>query len=130
MAGGDMAYDAVLADRVREVLASEERVDEIVMMGGLCFMVGGHMAVGIVGEDLMVRVGRDGHARALSRAHAREMNLTGRTMRGFVLVAPAGTASKRMLASWVTPAAEFAKSLPPKQRRGRSRPKAPGRPGA
>jgi TfoX/Sxy family transcriptional regulator of competence genes len=116
-----MAYDKELADRVRELLAGEDRVDEIPMMGGLCFMVAGHMAVGIVRDDLMVRVGPEGKARALSRAHAREMDLTGRPMRSFVLVSPAGTATKRSLASWVTPAAEYAKGLPPKRRRPGSR---------
>jgi TfoX/Sxy family transcriptional regulator of competence genes len=43
------------------------------MMGGLCFMVEGHMALGIVGEELMVRVGADGHKRTLERVHAREI---------------------------------------------------------
>jgi hypothetical protein len=51
-----MAYDEKLAERIRAALAGERGVDEIKMMGGLCFMVGGHMALGIVGEELMVRV--------------------------------------------------------------------------
>jgi len=51
------------------------------MMGGLSFMIGGHMALGIVGEELMVRVGPDGYQRALGRAHTREMDFTGRSIR-------------------------------------------------
>jgi hypothetical protein len=109
-----MAYDERLADRIREALARERSVDEIKMMGGLCFMVGGHMALGIVGDELMVRVGPDRYERALSRVHAREMDFTGRSIRGFVFVSPAGTKTKRSLASWVAPAEEFAGSLPPK----------------
>jgi hypothetical protein len=110
-----MAYDETLAERIREALAGERGVDEIKMMGGLCFMVGGHMALGIVGEELMVRVGPDGYERALSRVHAREMDFTGRAMKGFVFVAPAGISTKRSLESWVAPAAAFAKTLPPKR---------------
>ena len=109
-----MAYGEALADRIREALAREGGVDEIRMMGGLCFMIGGHMALGIVGEELMVRVGPDGYERALGRLHAREMDFTGRSMKGFVFVEPAGIMTKRSLASWVAPAAAFAKSLPPK----------------
>src|SRR6266852_626500 len=53
-----MAFDETLADRIRDSLASRKDVREVKMMGGLCFMVGGHMAIGIVGDELMVRVGQ------------------------------------------------------------------------
>ena len=110
-----MAYDEALADRIREALARERGVDEIKMMGGLCFMIRGHMALGVVGEQLMVRVGPEGYERALRRAHTREMDFTGRSMRGFVFVEPAGIRTKRSLSSWVAPATAFAKSLPPRR---------------
>ncbi len=116
-----MAYNEALANRVREALARETGVDEIKMMGGLCFMIGGHMALGIVGTELMTRVGPDGYERALAQVHAREMDLTGRSMKGFVLVGPAGISTKRSLASWVAPAIAFAKSLPPKAGHTKSR---------
>src|SRR5713226_3534085 len=94
-----MAYNEALANRIREALARERGVDEIKMMGGLCFMIGGHMALGIVGEELVIRVGRDGYERALGRVHTREMDITGRSMKGFVLVEPAGIKTKRSLGS-------------------------------
>src|SRR5918995_27443 len=122
-----MAYDETLAERIREALPHERGVEEIKMMGGLCFMIGGHMALGIVGEELMVRVGPEGYARALGRVHAREMDFTGRSMKGFVFVEPAGIRTKRSLASWVAPAIAFAKSLPPKRAKG-SRGRARGHP--
>jgi len=106
-----MAYSEALAKRVREALARERAVREIKMFGGLTFMVRGHMAVGIVGEELMVRVGPDGYRRALARAHAREMDFTGRSIKGFVFVEPAGIRTKRSLASWVALALAFAKTL-------------------
>ena len=108
-----MAYGEALADRIREALAGEKRVDEIKMMGGLGFMIGGHVALAIVGDELMVHVGPDGYQRALGRVHAREMDFTGRSIKGFVFVDPAGIRTKRSLASWVALAAAFAKSLPP-----------------
>ena len=106
-----MAYSEALAKRVREALARERGVREIKMFGGLTFMVRGHMAVGIVGEELMVRVGPDGYRLALARAHAREMDFTGRSIKGFVFVEPAGIRTKRSLASWVALALAFAKTL-------------------
>jgi hypothetical protein len=116
-----MAYDETLAGRIREVLFAEKGVDEIKMMGGLCFMIGGHMAIGIVGEELMVRVGSDGYERALGRAHAREMDFTGKSMKGFVFVTPAGILTKRSLVSWIEPAVAFAKKLPPGTKKTRPR---------
>jgi len=106
-----MAYSEALANRVRDALAREKGVDEIKMFGGLSFMVGGHMALGIVGDQLMVRVGPDGYQRALGRVHAREMDFTGRSIKGFVFIEPAGIRTKRSLASWVAPALAFVKSL-------------------
>jgi hypothetical protein len=118
-----MAYNEALANRIREALAREKGVDETKMMGGLGFMIGGHMALGIVGEELMVHVGPAGYRRALARVHAREMDFTGRSIKGFVFVEPAGIRTKRSLASWVAVAAAFAKSLPrsrPRRRRKQS----------
>ena len=108
-----MAFNEALANRVREALAGEKGVAEIKMMGGLGFMIGGHVALGVIGEELMVRVGPDGYQRALGRVHAREMDFTGRSVKGFVFVEPAGIRTTRSLASWVALAAAFAKSLPP-----------------
>ena len=110
-----MAYDETLAERIREALSGERGVHEIKMMGGLCFMVGGHMALGIVGRELMVRVGPERYGRALQRMHVREMDFTGRSIKGFVFVAPDGIRTKRTLASWVAPAVAHARSLPPKK---------------
>lgn len=116
-----MAYDEVLADRIREALALKSGFDEIRMMGGLCFMIGGHMALGIVGDELMARVGPDRYNRVVGRLHAREMDFTGRPLEGFVFVAPAGIRTKRSLATWVAPAVAYAKSLPPRPAKPRRR---------
>ena len=110
-----MAYDEDLANRIREALSDVRDTGEIAMFGGLCFTVGGHMAVGIVGDELMVRVGPDGYPAALARPHAREMTFTGRSMKGFVFIEKAGLRTQPMLSSWVDPAVEFVRTLPPKK---------------
>ncbi len=110
-----MAYNEVLADRIRAVLANRDDVTERKMFGGIAFMVRDHMAVGVVQDDLMVRVGPDAHHEALARPHARPMDFSGRPSRGMVYVAPAGVAADTDLAGWVLAGAAFAASQPPKR---------------
>ena len=112
-----MASDETLAERIRGTLAERDDVTERNMFGGIAFMIGGHMAVGVVHDDLMVRVGPDAHDDAVERAHVRPMDFTGRPMRGFVYVAPAGVAADPDLARWVAAGVAFAASQPPKRRR-------------
>ena len=109
-----MAYDETLASRVRDALKRRRGVSEKKMFGGLAFMVRGHMCCGINGEELMVRVGPDRYAEALASPHAREMDFTGRPLKGFVFVSPEGCTSKRALESWVERGIRFARSLPAK----------------
>ena len=109
-----MAYDEDLAERVREQLAAEPAVTEKAMFGGLAFLLQGKMAVGLSGEELMVRVGPDASDDALARAHTRPFDMTGRPMKGWILVAPEGVAGDRDLATWVARGVEFARSLPAK----------------
>jgi hypothetical protein len=96
-----MAYDEGLAERIRDVLEERRDVVERKMFGGLAFMVGGSMCVGIVGDELMVRVGPDAYDQALRRPHARRMDFTGRPMKGFVFVGCAGFESDEDLRAWV-----------------------------
>jgi TfoX/Sxy family transcriptional regulator of competence genes len=108
-----MAYDEQLADRVRTALAGQGGLSEKAMFGGLAFMVSGHMACGVVKDELMVRLGPDGAERALSRDHVRRMDFTGRPMKGMVFVEPRGLRDDEALRGWVSDAASFAASLPP-----------------
>jgi TfoX/Sxy family transcriptional regulator of competence genes len=111
-----MAYDEGVAQRVREALqgADASDVDEKRMFGGLAFLRLGHMCVGVVGEELMVRVGPDGYRDALDRPHAREMDFTGRPLKGFVFVEADGFESDDDLADWIGRGLRFVDSLPPK----------------
>lgn len=110
-----MAYDEDAAHRVRAAL-SDADVDpvEVRMFGGLAFMVRGHMTVGILGDDLMVRVGKDAHEDALAQPHAREMDFSGRPMAGLVYVGAEGYEDDADLREWVRRGLDFTGSLPPK----------------
>jgi TfoX/Sxy family transcriptional regulator of competence genes len=118
-----MAFDEGLAVRVRkEFAAGATQVEEKRMMGGLCFMVGGKMCVGIERDRLMVRLDPAMYEAALTRPACLPMDFTGRPMRGFVFVEPAGTKSAADLRSWIKLALEFnprAKS----SRRAKQKPK-------
>lgn len=111
-----MAYDETLAERIREIIGDiDGEVTERKMFGGLAFMLNGHMFTGIVGDELMLRLGDAGAAAALRREHVREMDFTGRPMKAMVFVEPAGL-NGNALGDWVTSAATFALSLPQKSR--------------
>lgn len=109
-----MAYDEGLAERLREVYVGMPDVTEKKMFGGLAFMVRGHMSCGVVNDTLMARVGPASYADALARPHAREMDFTGKPLKGFVYVDAEGIESDDALASWVRLSLEFVGSLPPK----------------
>lgn len=108
-----MAFDEGLAQRVREV-ADRPDLTEKRMFGGLCFLIGGNMACGIVGDDLMVRVGPDSYGDCLALPHAREMDFTGRPMRGMVYVAAEGLESDQALGAWIERGMSYAAGLPAK----------------
>jgi TfoX/Sxy family transcriptional regulator of competence genes len=109
-----MAFDERLAERIRKVLGPDASVVEKKMFGGIAFMRHGNMAVGIVGDDLMVRVGPDAWEKSLSLAHARVMDFTGKPMRGYVYVAAAGVDTAAKLRRWIERGLEFVDTLPPK----------------
>lgn len=109
-----MAYDEALADRVRDVLAPRADVNERKMFGGVAFMVGGNMAVGVIDDELMVRLDPADAEKALTEADTRPMDFTGRPMKGMLFVEPAGTEADAALAGWVDAGAEHAASLPSK----------------
>ncbi|HEX9967846.1 MAG TPA: TfoX/Sxy family protein [Solirubrobacterales bacterium] len=109
-----MAFDEALAERVREALVGRAEVSKRRMFGGIAFMLAGNMAVGIVGDDLMVRLNPEDAERALTEPHVRPMDFTGRPAKNMVFVDSEGTASDQDLAAWVDAGADYATSLPPK----------------
>lgn len=108
-----MAYDEVLAGRVRDLLAGAAEISEKKMFGGLCFLEHGHMIAGIMGDGMIVRVGAEAKAAALARPGVGEFDFTGRPMKGFVVVA-GEYLDDDQLAEWLEAGRKYAASLPPK----------------
>jgi len=108
-----VAFDEGLVQRIHDVFAGAPDVVAKKMFGGVAFMVGGRMACGVIRNDLLVRVGRDAYEETLALPHVRQMDFTGRPMRGFVLVDAEGVAEDGDLEAWVGRGVETAASLPP-----------------
>jgi TfoX/Sxy family transcriptional regulator of competence genes len=109
-----MSYDTTLADQIRAELGERPDVTERQMFGGIGFMVGGNMAVGVAGDDLLVRVGSDGHDEAMALPGAKPFAQSPRPMRGWVSVGPDGLATDEALRDWIARGVAYAASLPPK----------------
>jgi TfoX/Sxy family transcriptional regulator of competence genes len=104
-----VAYDEALAQRVRSELAGEDSLTERKMFGGIAFMIGGNMALGVRDDELMVRLGAADVEDALAQPHTRQSMMGERPMKGIILVAQAAD-----LGAWIERGAGYARSLPVK----------------
>ena len=104
-----MAYNEQLADRVRQYLSENTHlpIEEKKMMGGLTFMVNDKMCVGIVKQELMLRLDPNEQAAALQQKGCRPMDFTGKTMKGFVFVNEEATDNSDDLENWLQRALQF-----------------------
>lgn len=109
-----MAYNESLARRVQAVLDGRPGLTVRKMFGGISFLANGNLAVGVMGEDLLVRTGVINHEEQYKLPHTKEMVQAGRTARGMLLVEPAGTGSDRDLRAWIEKGWSFATALPAK----------------
>src|SRR5260221_8642798 len=108
-----MAFDEKLADRIRKRLGKRKPMTEKKMFGGIAFLYNGNMCCGVHKTNLIVRVDPEKTDEALQRAHTRVFDLTGRPMKGWILVEPAGLKTDKVLATWDSQAVDFVSSLPP-----------------
>ena len=109
-----MAFDETLASRIRKSLGKRAGLVEKQMFGGLAFLLHGNMCCGVHHADMIVRLDPDDTARALKERHTRVFDLTGRPMKGWILVAGKGLGTSAAVGKWVKTAAAYAGSLPPK----------------
>ena len=114
-----MAYDEGLAERLLNHFGDRPDVETKKMFGGLCFMMSNHMCCGIVGDTLMLRVGSDNYDECLRKQYAKEMDFTGKAMKGMIYVSPAGFESDSDLSHWVQISESFIKTLPLKKSKGK-----------
>lgn len=109
-----MVYDQGLSQRIREIMQDNPNLREKEMFGGICFMLNGNMACGVISDELMVRVGKENHDKAHAQPHTRLFDFTGKAMHGWVVVTPDGLIDDDQLREWVQQGTEYALSLPPK----------------
>lgn len=109
-----MAFDEKLAERIRLQLGKRKGLTERKMFGGIAFLLRGNMCCGVHGADLIVRLDSAATADALSVPNTRAFDLTGRPMKGWILVQPKGLAGNAALGKWVNTSVKYAESLPPK----------------
>lgn len=109
-----MAFSEALAERIRQRLARRKNVEEKKMFGGIGFLLNGNMLVGVWKDSLIVRLGPDEGDEALKEPHVRPFDITGRPMKGWVLVEPGGVKEDDQLNDWIQRAVKFVGTLPAK----------------
>ena len=109
-----MAYDRNLARRIRDLLKGTAGLEEKKMFGGVGYLIRGNMACGVYKEALIVRVGPEEYQEALGSRHARPFDLTGRPMKGWVMVGAEGCRTDNDLRGWIGRGLEYTNTLPPK----------------
>jgi TfoX/Sxy family transcriptional regulator of competence genes len=109
-----MAFDEALAERIRQGLARKKGIEEKKMFGGIGFLLHGNMLVGVWKDSLIVRLDPEGYDDALLEPHVGEFNITGRSMKGWVLVAPEGVEDAGQVKAWIQRAVKFVGKLPAK----------------
>jgi TfoX/Sxy family transcriptional regulator of competence genes len=108
-----MAYDLKLAERIRSELEGMPCIEKK-MFGGVGFLVNGNLACGVNKDDLIVRVDPEKHNALLKKPHVRPFDMTGRPMKGWLVVEATGVKTDRQLSAWVKQGIEFASTLPAK----------------
>ncbi len=111
-----MAFDEALAARLRGALARRRTVEEKRMFGGIGFLLNGNLLVGVWKDSLVGRLGPDEGDEALKEPHVKEFDITGRPMKGWVLVGPEGVQGDGRLKGWVQRAVKFVGKLPAKEK--------------
>lgn len=111
-----MAYDEHLAERIDALLEklNPPKLVDKKMFGGIGFLVQGNMACGVLGQDLIVRVGKESYAEMIAMPETKPFNTTGRPMTGWVVVLDEFLQNEETLIAWIRKGVDFALSLPPK----------------
>src|SRR5947209_18086376 len=109
-----MPFDEALAERIRQWLARRKKVEEKKMFGGVGFLLKGNLLVGIWKDSLCVRLGPDQAEEALLEPHVKEFDITGKPMKGWVLVESAGVEGDEQLKDWIQRALKVVRALPAK----------------
>lgn len=109
-----MAFNENLAARIRSALARKKGIEEKKMFGGLCFLLNCNMLVGVWKNSLIARIGKEQADEAMLEPHVKAMDITGKPMKGWIMVEPDGVADDGAVKEWVQRAVKFVGKLPAK----------------
>lgn len=109
-----MPYDLAIENRIKKILSGWKDIDQKNMFGGVCHLLKGNMFCGVYRDFLILRLGKENGEKALALPHVKPFDITGKPMKGWVMVGQAGFRADHDLESWLNQAGEFASSLPPK----------------
>lgn len=109
-----MAYSKSLVERIRHLVSRQRGITEKKMFGCICFLLNGNLLVGVWKDSLIARIGKDAYEAALQEEHVKEFDVTGRPMKGWVMVEPDGIDSDHQLSQWIDQATQFVRTLPGK----------------
>lgn len=114
MGDGSMAYNADIDARIRKIVSTWEHTDDRKMFGGVCHLMRGNMFCGVHGDFLILRLGEENAVNASGYAFVKPFDITGRPMKGWVMVGMEGFPGDEELKGWLELARDFVKTLPPK----------------
>jgi len=112
--GEDMTYNKELDARIKKVVSRWENTTDKKMFGGVCHLIGGNMFCGVHKDSLVLRLGEETSREAMATKHVRQFDITGRPMKGWVMVSEKGYKNDKDLKDWLEKARKFAKTLPAK----------------
>ncbi len=117
-----MAFDEKLVNRIRESLVDIKNVEEKFMFGGVCFMVNDKMCIGVVKDEMMCRIDPKMDEIVLEKQGCRQMDFTGKPMKGFVFISDEGMKTKKDFEYWLSLCLEFnAKAKASKKKHGKGK---------
>ena len=111
-----MAFDEDLADRIRKGVGRKKGIEESILFGCACFLLGGNVLVGVWKQSLIARVGPDEYEDALLEANTKDFDITGKPMKGWVAVGPEGVKDEEQVKAWIERAVKFVRKLPAKEK--------------
>ncbi len=112
--GGAMAYSEEIDGRVMNIIARWKSTDHKKMFGGVCHLYKGNMVCGVLDNFLILRLGVEEASKSLDLPHVRPFDVTGKPMKGWVMVGEKGIKTDNDLISWLKKAKKFVATLPPK----------------
>jgi TfoX/Sxy family transcriptional regulator of competence genes len=110
-----LVYDKNLETRIYRIVSIWKNTDAKKMFGGVCYLLNGNMFSGVYKDFLILRLGKETSKIAMELSHVKPFDLTGRPMKGWIMVAKEGTDTDEKLETWLNKAKDFAQNLPPKK---------------